>query len=133
MKKLFTAIALGALFLLTAFGPLYARVVTINSASIAADTNFTGVEWPGGAAEADLFYQIDHNDTATNTTSLELEVSADGVTWYDDPVSPTLLTANAADASGIVADIPLHGWQFRIVANATNTNTITPVLSVVIR
>lgn len=133
MKKLFIAIALGALFLLTAFVPLNARVVTINSASIAADTNFTGVEWPGGAAEADLFYQIDHNDAATNTTSLELEVSADGVTWYDDPVSPTLLTANAADASGIVADIPLHGWQFRIVANATNTNTITPVLSVVIR
>lgn len=131
MKKPFIAIALGLLFLLTAFGPLYARAVIINSASIAADTNFTGVEWPGGAADADLFYQIDQG--TVNTTSLELEVSADGVTWYDDPISPTLLSANAADASGLILRVPLHGWQFRIVANTTNTNTITPVLTIVIR
>lgn len=131
--RLLAACALAVLFLLAAFVPLNARVAVINSASIAADTNFTGVEWPGGATEADLFYRIDHDDTATNTTSLELEVSPDGVNWYDDPVSPTLLTANAADANGIVQDIPIHGWQFRLVANTTNTNTITPALTVVIR
>lgn len=131
MTKLLTVVALAALLILAAFVPLNARVVGVNTAPIAADTNFTGVEWPGGAAEADLFYSIDHG--TVNTTSLELEVSADGTTWYDDPLSPTLLTANAADASGIVHDIPVHGWQFRLVANTANTNTITPVLTVIVR
>lgn len=131
MKHLLIAVALGVLFILVAFIPLNARVTVVNSASIAADTNFSGIEWPGGAIEADLFYQIDQG--TVNTTSLELEVSADGVNWYDDPISPTLLTANAADANGIINDIPIHGWQFRLVANTANTNTITPVLTVVIR
>lgn len=131
LGKLLTVIALSATLILAAFAPLSARPVGINSASIAADTNFAGVEWSGGAAEADLFYQIDQG--TVNTTSLELEVSADGIVWFDDPVSPTLVLANAADASGIINDIPVHGWQFRLVANTANTNTITPVLTVVIR
>lgn len=146
MEKLLTAIALAALLILAAFTypasvpldaepahlvPLSARPVGINNTPIATDTNFTGVEWPGGAAEADLFYSIDQG--TVNTTSFELEVSADGTTWYDDPVSPTLLSANAADASGVIHDIPVHGWQFRLVANTANTNTITPLLTVVIR
>lgn len=138
------ALALAGLLLLAAFTypasvpletpagvPLSARPVGINTGVITADTNFTGVEWPGGAAEADLFYSIDQG--TVNTTSLELEVSADGTTWYDDPVSPTLLSANVADASGIIYNIPVHGWQFRLVANTSNTNTITPLLTVVIR
>lgn len=131
MSKPLIVIALAALVILAAFVPLSARPVGINTAPIAADTNFTGVEWPGGAAEADLFYSIDQ--TTVNTTSLELEVSADGTTWYNDPISPTLLADNAADASGVIHDIPVHGWQFRLVANTANTNTITPVLTVVIR
>lgn len=131
MKRLFITVALAALLILVAFAPLSARPVVINSGSIAADTNFSGVEWPGGAVEADLFYSIDQG--TVNTTSLELEVSADGVVWFDHTFSPTLLSANAADASGYVTDIPIHGWQFRLVANTTNTNTITPALTVVIR
>lgn len=140
MKHLLIAVALGVLFLLAAFAypsghseasPLNARVAVVNTGSIAADTNFAGVEWPGGAIGADLFYQIDQG--TVNTISLELEVSADGVVWFDHTVSPTLLADNAADASGYVADIPIHGWQFRVVANTTNANTITPVLTVVIR
>lgn len=131
MRKLTIVLILAGAMLLLAFIPLNARSVSVNTAAIAADTNFTGVEWPGGSTEADLFYSIDQGDV--NTTSLELEVSADGTTWFDDPVSPTLLSANAADASGLIHDIPSHGWQFRIVANTANTNTITPVLTVVIR
>lgn len=133
MKNLFLVIALALAFLLLAFVPLNARVSVINSASIADDTNFAGVEWPGAVTGADLFYRIDQDDAATNTTSLELEISPDGTNWYDDPISPTLLTDNAADANGIIPGLPIHGWQFRIVANTTNTNTLTPALTVVIR
>lgn len=131
MKKLTIVIVLSLALLLAAFIPLSARPVVVNSASIAGDTNFAGVEWPGGALEADLFYRIDQG--TENSTSLELEISPDGTNWYDDPLSPTLLADNTADANGIVRDIPIHGWQFRIVANTTNANTITPALIVVIR
>lgn len=132
MSKLFLAMTLALVLLsLLALVPLNARPVTVNSAAIAADANFGAVEWPGGATEADLFYRIDQG--TVNTTSLELEISPDGTNWYDDPISPTLLTDNAADANGIIQDIPIHGWQFRLVANTTNTNTITPALIVVIR
>jgi len=105
--------------------------VTVNSASVAADTNSSGHIW-GRYTGADLFYAIDQ-DTATNTLSLELEVSADGSTWFNSTISPTLLSANSADASGYVGDLPVHGWQWRIVVNVTNTNTVTPVLSVILR
>lgn len=126
------AVAIGIVFLLAAFAPLEARVISVNSASIAGDTNFSNNLWGSpSTGRADLFYRIDQG--TVNTTSLELEISPDGVDWYDDPVSPTLLSANAADATGVVADIPIHGYQFRLVANTTNTNTITPVLKIVIR
>lgn len=132
MKKLLIAVAIGLSILLAAFAPLEARVLTLNSASIAADTNFSNNLWGSpSTGRADLFYRIDQTDI--NTTSLELEVSPDGVNWYDDPVSPTLLAANAADANGLVQDIPIHGYQFRIVANTSNTNTVTPALTIVIR
>ena len=132
MKKLFAAVVIAAVFLLAAFAPLEARVLTLNSASIAADTNFTNNLWGSpSTGRADLFYRIDQTDI--NTTSLELEVSPDGVNWYDDPISSTLLADNAADANGLVPDIPIHGYQFRIVANTTNTNTVTPALTIVIR
>src|SRR3972149_143364 len=95
MKKSLVVIAIAAVFLLGAFAPLGARVLTLNSASIAADTNFSNNLWGSPSTEADLFYRIDQD--AVNTTSLELEISPDGVDWYDDPISPTLLADNAAD------------------------------------
>jgi len=104
--------------------------VTVNSAAVAADTNSSGHIW-GRYTGADLFYAIDQTDA--NTLSLELEVSADGSTWFNSTISPTLLTDNAADASGYVGDLPIHGWQWRIVVNVTNTNTVTPALSVILR
>jgi len=131
MKKSLVVIAIAAVFLLGAFAPLGARVLTLNSASIAADTNFSNNLWGSPSTEADLFYRIDQD--AVNTTSLELEISPDGVDWYDDPISPTLLADNAADANGVIQDIAIHGYQFRLVANTSNANTVTPVLKIVIR
>lgn len=131
--KLLAPVALALLFLLTAFAPLGFKFVEINTAAIAADTNFAGYIWsePTGE-EADLFYSIDQG-TSVNTVSLEIEVSADGTNWYNHALSPTLLTDNAADASGYIHDIPVHGHQFRIVANVTTTDTVTPVLRMTIR
>ena len=106
-------------------------LVTVNSASVAADTNLSGHIW-GRYDGADLFYRIDQA-TTTNTLSLELEISPDGTYWYNSTLSPTLLSANSADANGYVANLPVHGWQWRIVVNVTNTNTVTPVLSVILR
>lgn len=131
MKKLIPILAIAGVLLLAAFAPLNARVLTINTASIAADTNFSNNLWSIPSTEADLFYDIDQ--ATVNTLTIELEVSPNGVDWYDDPISPTLLVDNAGDASGVVPDIPIHGYQFRIVANATNTNTVTPELTIVIR
>jgi len=105
-------------------------LITVNSAAIAADTNFSGHIW-GRYTGADLFYAIDQ--TSVNTLSLELEISPDGAAWYNSTLSPTLLSANAADASGYVAELPVHGWQWRIVANVSNTETVTPVVKVILR
>lgn len=107
-------------------------VIVVNTTSIATDTTFSGYVW-GRYSSADLFYRIDQTDAATNTTSLELEVSPDGSNWYDHTISGTLLSNNAADANGYIPSIPVHGWQWRIIANATNTNTLTPELHVVLR
>lgn len=106
------------------------RVLVINSASIATDTNFSNFVW-GLGDYADLYYRIDQG--TVNTLSLELEVSPDGVNWYDHNDNATLLADNAADANGYVDSIPIHGHQFRIVANVTNTNTVTPNLKIVTR
>jgi hypothetical protein len=111
--------------------PLGARVTTINTASIAADTNFSNNVWTYPNTYADLFYRIDQ--TSVNTLSLELEVSPDAVNWYDATISATLLSGNAADANGYIYNIPIAGYQYRIVANVTNTNTVTPVLKIVLR
>lgn len=105
-------------------------LISVNSAAIAADTNFSGHIW-GRYENADLAYDIDQ--TNVNTLSLELEVSLDGVTWFDHTISPTLLSANEADAAGYVAGLPVHGWQWRIVANVTNSETVTPVVKVLLR
>lgn len=131
MKKSLIVVTIAAFLLLGAFVPLNAKVFTINSASIAGDTNFSNNLWGSPASQADLFYRIDQG--TVNTTSLELEISPDGVDWYDDPISPTLLADNADDANGAVLNIPIHGYQFRLVANTTNTNTITPALKIVVR
>lgn len=131
LGKLSLVILLAMGLLAMAFAPMNARVYTINTAAIAADTNFTNNLWGTPGEKADLFYQIDQ--ATVNTISLELEVSPDGTTWYNHTVSPTLLTDNAEDASGYVADIPVHGHQFRIVANVATTDTVTPVLKIVVR
>jgi hypothetical protein len=106
------------------------KTITVNSSSVATDTNFSNYVW-GRYTSADLFYRIDQG--TVNTISLEIEVSPDGSNWYDHTLSGTLLADNVADANGYVASIPIHGWQWRIVANVNNTNTITPALKMVLR
>jgi hypothetical protein len=115
------------------YGPPGVRVVTVNSTVITTDTNFAAINGQGYGV-VDLFYRIDQVAAALpNTTSLELEVSPDAINWYDSVLSPTILASNAADANNYVGSVPLQGYQFRIVANASNNNAITPVLTVVLR
>lgn len=109
--------------------PLAARVVTINTGAIAADTNFRAIDW-SSYTEADLFYRV--TEGTVNTLTLELEVSPDGTNWYDHNISGTLVTV-ATTTNGYAGSISVEGAQFRIVANATNTQTITPNLKIVLR
>lgn len=108
------------------------QVITVNTTAIATDTNFTGYVW-GRYSSADLFYRIDQTDAATNSTSLELEVSPDGSNWYDHTISGTLLADSAADANGYIGSIAANGFYWRVVANTSNTNTLTPSLKMVLR
>jgi hypothetical protein len=124
------ALLAGTLAALPGDSPPGGRMRTINTASIAADMNFSSQNGQG-YQYLDLFYDIDQN--VVNTVTLELEVSPNGVSWYNHNDNPTLLVDNAADASGYVDSVPLHGLQFRIVANVTNTETVTPVLRAVLR
>lgn len=138
--RLFLVILMAGLLLLgifasLGFAPVYSppgyRQITVTGGTpIAADTNYSG-EVGGGYQYVDMYYNIDQ--TTVNTLDLELEVSQDGSTWVNHNDNAVLLNDNAADASGYVDSTPLHLYQWRIVANLTNTNTVTPTIKVVMR
>jgi hypothetical protein len=105
--------------------------LTINSSSIAADTTWTARQWSWDGSiydEIEIFYSIDQG--TTNTTTLYLDVSPDNSLWVTG--YSTIVSANAADATSY-ATATIRGRYYRIRADTTNTNTITPTVQVILR
>lgn len=76
---------------------------------------------------ADVQYVIDQ--TTTNTVTLKLQFSNDGVNWTD---GATLVTDNAADAASL-AQQALFGKWGRVYATVTNTNPVTVSVNAVLK
>ena len=137
MKRVLLPVVLAAVLLVTALGSVAAvpnaapvRVITVNSAPVATDTTFRTLDW-AGYQYADIFYRIDEG--TVNTTTLELEVSPDGLNWYDHNDVPAIVSNVAADTNGYTDSVQVEGYKFRIIANVTNTNTVTPNIKMVLR
>jgi hypothetical protein len=139
MKRVLLPVVLAAVLLVTALGSVAAvpnaapvRVINVNSVPVATDTTFRTLDW-AGYQYADIFYRVDVNAGAVNTTTLELEVSPDGSNWYDHNDVPAIVSNVAADANGYTDSVQVEGYKFRIIANVTNTNTVTPNIKMVLR
>ena len=115
------------------------QVFTLNSAAIAATTTFTptatggrwsdlGAEQPPTAAEVWLFV----DEGTVNTATFALQVSPDGATWIAHNTAGALATNLAADTNVYTATT-IQGVYYRVVATLSNTETLTPVIKVVLR
>lgn len=83
-----------------------------------ADGGSTALNVAGWQA-TDIQYVIDQG--TTNTVTLKLQFSNDGVNWTD---GATLVTDNAADAS-VLSQAAVFGKWARVYADVTNTNPVT--------
>jgi len=103
--------------------------ITINSASIAANTTFSARQWTWDGNDkttAEVWYSIDQG--TTNTMTLYLDASPDNVMWKT--AYATVVSANAADATSYTS-ATIVGRYFRIRATVANTNAVTPTIKVV--
>ena len=110
-----------------AYGKSYepgAVVVTLldTEAFIADNTDTNGIQLYT-AEYCNAQYIIDQTiiAQAANTTTLTAQWSMDNSTWS---AGPAIVTANAADADGLV-QIPMLGRYIGFDVNVTNTNPIT--------
>ena len=105
--------------------------LTINTASIAANTSFTARQWNWAgqtATTAEIWYDIDQG--TTNTMTLYLDASPDNSMWKTGV--KTVVSNNAADATGYVTET-IVGRYFRIRATVANSNAVTPTIKVVLK
>lgn len=103
----------------------------INTASIAADTTFTARQWNWDGNDkttAEVWYSIDQG--TTNTVTLYLDASPDNSMWKTSYA--TVVSANAADATSYTT-ATIVGRYYRIRADVSNTNTITPTIKVILK
>ena len=111
------------------------RLIAYNSSAITVDTTWTSYEWYRNSTPyqyADIGYVIRQGGTF-NTITLTLQVSGDSSTWYSHSVYPAIVTGSIADnASGtITANV---NWPyFRITADVTGTQSVTPTIFVYLR
>jgi hypothetical protein len=104
---------------------------TINTASIAADTTWNARQWNWSGNEAttaEVWYSIDQG--TTNTITLYLDASPDNSLWKTGYA--TVVSANEADATSYTT-ATIVGRYYRIRADVTNTNTITPTIKVILK
>lgn len=105
------------------------RAVVINTAAIATDTTWTAREWGSGDwTTAEIWYSIDQG--TTNTMTLYLDVSPDNSIWKTGQT--TIVSANVADATSYTS-ATIAGTYYRIRADVTNSNSITPTIKIVFR
>ena len=147
LERILAALLVGLALLGLTTWPLWARtvgaapdraavqVVTLNSTSVATSTTWTGGRWSIQGAEnpatkAEVWLFVD--ETTANTTTFGLQISPDNTTWLPHSTAGTLATDIAADANSFVT-LDIQGAYYRVVATATNTNTLTPTIKVVLR
>ena len=98
------------------------EMYTLMNAVITADTR--GTCQPIGAYSiADIEYTVDQS--TTNTTTLTLQYSNNGVAFTD---GAAIVTSNAADATGM-NQYPVFGRLTCLFADVTNTNPVTVSVS----
>lgn len=109
------------------------QAVTLNSDAITTTTTFTGNRWTALGTDqphtvAEIYFVVDI--ATVNTTTFALQVSPDGTNWFDSNAG-TLATV-VTDTS-VYTRVNIDGAQYRIVATAENTNTLTPTIKLVLR
>jgi hypothetical protein len=87
--------------------------------AMAADEQSAGVQL-AGYDTLDVQFVVDQPSTV-NTTTVKIQWSNDNSNWSD---GPTLVSANAADADGMV-QVANMGRYTRIDYNVSNTQTVT--------
>jgi hypothetical protein len=92
-------------------------VFFFDSQTLTADTASTKF-WLAPYQVIDLQYALD--ETTTNTTTVKLQYSVDGVTWTD---GLSLISAGTTDTSGL-NQFPLFGLFTRIYVDVSNTNAV---------
>ncbi len=120
---------------LAAPNPVRIEVSTLNSAAIATTTTWSGGRWSALGSEnpptiVEIYWFIDVG--TVNTTTFVLQVSPDNSTWVNHSTSSALVSNVVADASAYTR-ATIEGLYYRVTATAQNTNTITPVLKVLLR
>lgn len=111
--------------------------ILYNSASITQATNFTGKIWATGLpvyfSRADIFYNIDVGSAQAITFTLQF--SADGSNWF---TATDRADSIAFGTMGYSADTLAYtttrivGTYFRLRADVSTSNAITPVIRVVL-
>ncbi len=115
--------------------PARVEVITLNSSAIAATTVWTGGRWSALGSEnpptiVEVYWFIDVG--TVNTTTLTLQVSPDNSTWVNHSTSSALVSNVVADTNAYTR-ATIEGLYYRVTATAQNTQTITPVIKILLR
>lgn len=94
------------------------KLVTFHNATITADTRSTCFENQGYDV-LDLQTKIDQ--TTTNTVTIKIQQTNDGVNFIDGLTS---VSANTADATAL-SQYALFGWKTCLYIDVSNANTLT--------
>lgn len=111
------------------------EVTTLNSAAIATTTTWSGGRWSALGRDApptiaEVYWFIDVG--TVNTTTLVLQVSPDNSTWVNHSTASALATNVATDTNAYTRTT-IEGLYYRVQATATNTETLTPTIKVLLR
>jgi hypothetical protein len=137
-------LVLATLLLLT-MGPLFLRwyssqgtaeaanpVIKVGGTGIAASTNYAGYVWPSSPADEPATSEIYMilSEPTSNTTTVSLQTSPNGVTWFSHTAVPTLWSAIVTDTNAVTR-VNVEGTAFRIVVTLLTTDTVTPTFYIV--
>lgn len=106
------------------------RTFTVNTASITADTYFTGTEWIRGTGPwvtADVYLFLDQ--TTVNTATIYMQTSPDASNWV---TTTTVIAASAVDTQTVTA-VTMTGRYMRFFVDVTNSNPYTPTIKFFVR
>lgn len=108
--------------------------ILVNTGVITSDTNFAGRRWLSLTTEypttADIYWSVDVG--TVNTTTLTLQVAPYTAGTWTNHISGTIETITQTDKTAYVT-VNVQMPYFRVQADVTNSNSITPVIWVTLR